>query len=142
MRSKLGTPLSSQHTASPSMMQEREHRRSNGSTISGKRPVKSLPVEPHPPVALASNDAKAVVRAELKSRNGYCNSKSIEKPASKPLQQPKRRARKAPPKSDLGGAESQQRRKHHCRMNRRCPSTPFLNRLRLRRSAGLKCAFL
>jgi hypothetical protein len=35
------TPLSSQVTASPSMMQERERRRANGSTISGKRRVRS-----------------------------------------------------------------------------------------------------
>jgi hypothetical protein len=36
-------PLSSQATASPSMMQERERRRANVSTISGKRRVRSLP---------------------------------------------------------------------------------------------------
>jgi len=43
-RSNEATPLSSQATASPSMMQERERRRPNVSTISGKRRVKSLPV--------------------------------------------------------------------------------------------------
>src|SRR5215831_15566981 len=43
MRSKEATPLSSQATASPSMMQERERRRANVSTISGKRWVRSLP---------------------------------------------------------------------------------------------------
>jgi hypothetical protein len=37
MRSKLGTPSSPQHTASPSMMQERERRRATDSTINGKR---------------------------------------------------------------------------------------------------------
>jgi hypothetical protein len=39
----LVSPLSSQATASPSMMQERERRRANVSTISGKRWVRSLP---------------------------------------------------------------------------------------------------
>jgi hypothetical protein len=43
MWSKLGTPSSPQHTASPSMMQERERRRARASTISGKRLVKSFP---------------------------------------------------------------------------------------------------
>ena len=43
MRSELGTPLSSQHTASPSMMQERERRPSNASTMSGNRSVRLLP---------------------------------------------------------------------------------------------------
>src|SRR5262249_52715152 len=42
-RSNEATPLSSQATASPSMMQERERRRANVSTISGKRRVRSLP---------------------------------------------------------------------------------------------------
>jgi ATP-dependent DNA ligase len=37
MRSKLGTPLSSQATASPSMMQERERSRAKDSTINRKR---------------------------------------------------------------------------------------------------------
>ena len=37
------TPLSSQATASPSMMHERERRRANVSTIGGKRWVRSLP---------------------------------------------------------------------------------------------------
>jgi hypothetical protein len=41
-RSNEATPLSSQATASPSMMQERERRRPNVSTISGKRWVRSL----------------------------------------------------------------------------------------------------
>jgi hypothetical protein len=38
-----GNALSSQATASPSIMQERERRRVNVSTISGKRRVRSLP---------------------------------------------------------------------------------------------------
>src|SRR5262249_21785526 len=42
MRSNDATPLSSQATASPSMMQERERKRANVSTIR-KRRVKSLP---------------------------------------------------------------------------------------------------
>jgi len=37
------TPLSSQATASPSMIQERERSRANVSTIRGKRWVRSLP---------------------------------------------------------------------------------------------------
>jgi hypothetical protein len=37
MRSNEATPLSSQATASPSIMQERERRRASASTISGKR---------------------------------------------------------------------------------------------------------
>jgi hypothetical protein len=43
MRSNEATPLSSQATASPSMMQERERKRASASTISGKRWVRSLP---------------------------------------------------------------------------------------------------
>src|SRR6266404_2730842 len=43
MRSNEATPSSSQATASPSMMQERERRRASASTISGKRRVRSLP---------------------------------------------------------------------------------------------------
>src|SRR5262245_16205909 len=43
MRSKLDTPLSSQHTASPSRMQERERRRAMASTMRTKREVRSLP---------------------------------------------------------------------------------------------------
>src|SRR5262249_50195127 len=43
MRSNDATPLSSQATASPSMMQECERRRTSASTISGKRSVRSLP---------------------------------------------------------------------------------------------------
>src|SRR6266699_1399578 len=43
MRSNEATPLSSQATASPSIMQERERRRESASTISGKRWVRSLP---------------------------------------------------------------------------------------------------
>src|SRR5262249_43805847 len=43
MRSKLGIPSSSQATASPSMMQERERKRAKASTIKGKRDVRSLP---------------------------------------------------------------------------------------------------
>jgi hypothetical protein len=42
-RSNEAIPLSSQATASPSMMQERERRRASASTISGKRWVRSLP---------------------------------------------------------------------------------------------------
>src|SRR5215467_10268769 len=42
MRSNEATPLSSQATASPSIMQERERKRANVSTISGKRRVRSL----------------------------------------------------------------------------------------------------
>jgi hypothetical protein len=38
-----GNAVSSQATASPSMIQERERRRANVSTINGKRRVKSLP---------------------------------------------------------------------------------------------------
>ena len=38
-----GNAVSPQATSSPSMMQERERRRANVSTISGKRRVKSLP---------------------------------------------------------------------------------------------------
>src|SRR5262249_57427538 len=64
MRSNDATPLSSQATASPSMMQERERKRANVSTISGKRRVKSLPGRPYSrtraPV-LAGNDAEAVM---------------------------------------------------------------------------------
>jgi hypothetical protein len=37
MRSKLGTPSSPQHTASPSTMQERERSRASASTISANR---------------------------------------------------------------------------------------------------------
>jgi len=55
MRLKFGTPLSSQETASPSMIQERERRRSNASTISGKA------VEPHMVGHLARHEAKAVL---------------------------------------------------------------------------------
>src|SRR5262249_27781317 len=57
------TPLSSQATASPSMMQERERRRANVSTMSGKRRVRSLPgrLEPHLRASLTGNDAEAVV---------------------------------------------------------------------------------
>jgi hypothetical protein len=40
---KLGIPLSSQATVSPSMMQERERNRAKDSTINGKRYVRSLP---------------------------------------------------------------------------------------------------
>jgi hypothetical protein len=43
MRSKLGIPLSSQATASPSTTQDRDRRRAMAATISGKRAVKSLP---------------------------------------------------------------------------------------------------
>ena len=42
-RSKLGTALSSQATASPSMMHDRERSRAKDSTISGKRFVRSKP---------------------------------------------------------------------------------------------------
>src|SRR6266511_3053782 len=42
MRSNEATPLSSQATASPSMMQERERRRANVSTISGEFASKRL----------------------------------------------------------------------------------------------------
>ena len=62
MRLNEATPLSSQATASPSMMQERERKRANVSTISGKRWVRSLPaIEPHLRAVLAGNDAEAVV---------------------------------------------------------------------------------
>ena len=42
---ELGMPRSSQATASPSMMQERERSRARASTIIGKRSVKSLPAD-------------------------------------------------------------------------------------------------
>jgi hypothetical protein len=45
------------------MMQERERRRANVSTISGKRWVRSLPrtaIEPYLRTVLAGNDAEAV----------------------------------------------------------------------------------
>jgi hypothetical protein len=51
-----------QATASPSMMQERERRRANASTISGKQWVRSFTetaVEPHPLAVFAGNDAKS-----------------------------------------------------------------------------------
>src|SRR5260370_40515905 len=64
MRSKLGIPSSSQATASPSMMQERERNRARASTISGKRCVMSLPGRgcraARGPV-LARDDAEAIV---------------------------------------------------------------------------------
>ena len=46
------------------MMQERERRRVNVSTISGKRRVKFISgtaVEPHPVTILAGNDAESIV---------------------------------------------------------------------------------
>src|SRR6266436_2034496 len=60
MRSNKAIPLSSQPTASPSMMQERERRRANVSTIRGKRYVRSLPGGLER-TFLASNDPKTVV---------------------------------------------------------------------------------
>src|SRR5215831_8972064 len=66
MRLNEATPLSSQATASPSMMQERERRRANVSTISGKRwvvgeAIARTAVEPHLRASLAGDDAEAVV---------------------------------------------------------------------------------
>src|SRR5215469_4194674 len=58
MRSNDATPLSSQATASPSMMQERERKRANVSTISGKRRVKSLPGRAH---HLCGDDSESIV---------------------------------------------------------------------------------
>jgi hypothetical protein len=59
MRSKDGTPLWSQATASPSMMQERERSACNASTIIGKR---SVHYQGDCRVAvLAGNDAEPVV---------------------------------------------------------------------------------
>jgi hypothetical protein len=43
MRSKLGLPSLSQHTPSPSMMQDRDRRGARASTMRGKRSVRSLP---------------------------------------------------------------------------------------------------
>src|SRR5262245_21149844 len=64
MRSKLGTPLSSQHTASPSMMLERERRRA--SRLHDQREpmcqvVAWAAVQTHAVAVLASDDAVAVM---------------------------------------------------------------------------------
>jgi hypothetical protein len=59
-------PLSSQATASPSMMHERERRRASTSTISGKRPVRALPALR---AVLAGNDAEAEPRVRVQCRS-------------------------------------------------------------------------
>jgi hypothetical protein len=63
MRLNEATPFSSQATASPSMMQERERRCAKVSTISGKagEVVARTAIEPHLRAILAGNDAEAVV---------------------------------------------------------------------------------
>ena len=64
MRLNEATPLSSQATASPSMMQERERRRANVSTDQRKavgEVIARTTIEPHSLVVLASNDAETVM---------------------------------------------------------------------------------
>src|SRR5262245_36947759 len=62
MWSKDVTPLSSQMTASPSMMHDRQRKCVTARAIGGKRRVKSLPaVERYPFAGLAGDDAEAVV---------------------------------------------------------------------------------
>jgi hypothetical protein len=64
MRLNEATPLSSQATASQSMMQERERRRANVSTIKREATgevIARTAVEPHLRAGLAGNDAEAVM---------------------------------------------------------------------------------
>jgi hypothetical protein len=63
MRSKLGTPSSLQHTASPSMMQERETQLGQCLDDEGEavREVARAAVELHARTLLARDDAEAVV---------------------------------------------------------------------------------
>src|SRR5215831_17519778 len=73
MRSNDATPLSSQATASPSIMQERERKRANVSTICGKRRVKFIA---GPAVEPSGGDLALVVKGSLaadrREHDGAC----------------------------------------------------------------------